>query len=47
MSKSLKQRRHEFAPDQIACAAEENQIKSHAVLELHKKLICNVTLFHR
>jgi hypothetical protein len=43
----LKQGGHEFAPDQIARAAKENQIKSHDVLELHEKLICNVTLFHR
>jgi len=43
----LKQGGHEFAPDQIASAAEENQIKSHDVLKLHEKLICNVTLFHR
>jgi hypothetical protein len=46
VAKGLKECGHEFAPDQIACAAEENQIKSHIVLELHEKLICNVTLFH-
>jgi hypothetical protein len=36
VSKGLKQRGHEFAPDQITRAAEENQIKSHVVLELHE-----------
>jgi hypothetical protein len=35
----LKQCGHEFAPDQIACAAKENQIECHDVLELHEKLI--------
>jgi hypothetical protein len=35
VTKSLKQGGHEFAPNQIARAAKENQIKSHDVLELH------------
>jgi hypothetical protein len=39
VAKGLKECGHEFAPDQIACAAEENHIKSHIVLELHEKLI--------
>ena len=29
MAKSLKQCRHQFAPYQVACAAEKNQIKTH------------------
>jgi hypothetical protein len=42
----LEQGGHEFAPHQIAGAAEEYEIKSHDVSELHENLICNVTLFH-
>jgi len=46
MSVSLKQGGHELAPDEVARAAKKNEVKSHFVLELHKNLILNVTLFH-
>jgi hypothetical protein len=47
VAKGLEQGGHEFAPDQVAGAPKEDQIKSHVVLELHEISVCNVTLFQR
>ena len=46
MPKGLEQGWHQFAPDQIASATKQNEVKGHD-FRLHKFRRCNVTLFQR
>jgi hypothetical protein len=44
MAEGLEQRRHQFAPNQVAGAAKQDKIKGHGD-ELHESGRCTVTLF--